>query len=127
MAGQVFVFFILTVAAAESAIGLAILVVLFRNRARPSTSKSSTTSRAEYATWLTISQNLLLTVPLAPLAGAIAAGLAGKAMGRKGAHTVTILGVLIAFIGSAMVLSQVASAARASTPPSTNGWCWASW
>ena len=31
-AGQVFVFFILTVAAAESAIGLAILVLLFRNR-----------------------------------------------------------------------------------------------
>ena len=31
MSGQVFVFFILTVAAAESAIGLAILVVLFRN------------------------------------------------------------------------------------------------
>lgn len=31
-AGQIFVFFILTVAAAESAIGLAILVVLFRNR-----------------------------------------------------------------------------------------------
>ena len=30
--GQVFVFFILTVAAAESAIGLAILVVLFRQR-----------------------------------------------------------------------------------------------
>lgn len=32
MAGQIFVFFILTVAAAESAIGLAILVVLFRSR-----------------------------------------------------------------------------------------------
>ena len=31
--GQIFVFFILTVAAAESAIGLAILVVLFRSRA----------------------------------------------------------------------------------------------
>lgn len=31
-AGQIFVFFILTVAAAESSIGLAILVVLFRNR-----------------------------------------------------------------------------------------------
>ncbi len=30
--GQVFVFFVLTVAAAESAIGLAILVVMFRNR-----------------------------------------------------------------------------------------------
>ncbi len=32
MDGQIFVFFILTVAAAEAAIGLAILVVLFRNR-----------------------------------------------------------------------------------------------
>jgi NADH-quinone oxidoreductase subunit K len=32
VAGQVFVFFILTVAASEAAIGLAILVVLFRNR-----------------------------------------------------------------------------------------------
>jgi NADH-quinone oxidoreductase subunit K len=32
IAGQVFVFFILTVAAAEAAIGLAILVVLFRTR-----------------------------------------------------------------------------------------------
>lgn len=32
LAGQIFVFFILTVAAAEAAIGLAILVLLFRNR-----------------------------------------------------------------------------------------------
>ena len=32
MQGQIFVFFILTVAAAESAIGLAILVLLFRNK-----------------------------------------------------------------------------------------------
>jgi NADH-quinone oxidoreductase subunit K len=32
ISGQVFVFFILTVAAAESAIGLAILIVLFRSR-----------------------------------------------------------------------------------------------
>lgn len=32
VAGQVFVFFVLTVAAAESAIGLAILIVLFRNK-----------------------------------------------------------------------------------------------
>ncbi len=31
--GQIFVFFILTVAAAEAAIGLAILIVMFRNRA----------------------------------------------------------------------------------------------
>lgn len=32
LSGQVFVFFVLTVAAAEAAIGLAILIVLFRNR-----------------------------------------------------------------------------------------------
>ncbi|WP_374673641.1 NADH-quinone oxidoreductase subunit L [Ideonella sp.] len=55
-----------------------------------------------------LSQNLLLTVPLAPLAGAIAAGLFGKAIGRRGAHLITILGVLVAFIVSAMVLKSVA-------------------
>jgi NADH-quinone oxidoreductase subunit K len=40
--GQVFVFFILTVAAAESAIGLAILVVLFRNRSTINTAELDT-------------------------------------------------------------------------------------
>ncbi|MEO5696552.1 MAG: NADH-quinone oxidoreductase subunit L, partial [Burkholderiaceae bacterium] len=54
-----------------------------------------------------LSQNLLLAVPLAPLAGAIVAGLFGKAIGRRGAHTVTILGVLIAFVISAMTLYSV--------------------
>lgn len=42
MSGQIFVFFILTVAAAESAIGLAILVVLFRNRATVSVEELDT-------------------------------------------------------------------------------------
>jgi NADH-quinone oxidoreductase subunit K len=42
MHGQIFVFFILTVAAAESAIGLAILVVLFRNRATVSVEELDT-------------------------------------------------------------------------------------
>lgn len=55
-----------------------------------------------------LSQNLLLTVPLAPLAGSVIAGLFGKAVGRRGAHLITILGVLIAFIVSAMVLKSVA-------------------
>ncbi len=57
---------------------------------------------------VTLSLPLLLTIALAPLVGAIAAGFFGKAIGRRGAHTVTILGVLIAFIGSAVVLKQVA-------------------
>jgi NADH-quinone oxidoreductase subunit L len=60
----------------------------------------------------TLSQSLLLTVPLAPLAGALIAGLAGRGVGRRGAHTFTILGVLIAFICSAVVLAQVAAGAR---------------
>lgn len=42
LSGQVFVFFILTVAAAEAAIGLAILVVLFRNRATINVSEINT-------------------------------------------------------------------------------------
>ncbi len=57
---------------------------------------------------MAISQNLLLTVALAPLVGAVVAGFFGKTIGRGGAHTVTILGVLLSFIGSAMVLKQVA-------------------
>ena len=60
----------------------------------------------------TLSQGLLLTVPLAPLAGALIAGLAGKWVGRRGAHFFTILGVFIAFVCSVIVLGQVANGAR---------------
>ena len=55
-----------------------------------------------------ISQNLLLTAAFAPLVGAIVAGFFGRAIGRRGAHMVTIFGVLLSFIVSAMVLKQVA-------------------
>ena len=55
-----------------------------------------------------LSQNMLLAVPLAPLAGAIIAGFYGKTVGRRGAHFFTILGVLISFILSALVLKDVA-------------------
>ncbi len=52
-------------------------------------------------------QKLYLLVPLAPLFGAIVAGLFGKIIGRAGAHTVTILGVAIAFVGSVVVFQDV--------------------
>jgi len=55
-----------------------------------------------------LSSSTLLTVPLAPLAGAIIAGLFGRQVGRRGSHAFTILGVLISFILSAMVLKSVA-------------------
>lgn len=52
-------------------------------------------------------KTLYLVVPLAPLAGAIVAGLFGKAIGRTGAHVVTILGVLVAFLVSLAIFQDV--------------------
>ena len=52
-------------------------------------------------------QALYLLVPLAPLMGAIIAGLFGKAIGRSGAHVVTIAGVAVAFIASVVIFMDV--------------------
>lgn len=51
--------------------------------------------------------SLYLTVPLAPLAGALLAGLFGRAIGRAGSHVVTILGVAIAFVTSIFIAQDV--------------------
>ncbi len=61
----------------------------------------------------TLSASTLLAVPLAPLAGALLAGIFGTTfggnwIGRRLSHTLTILGVLVAFILSAMTLKSVA-------------------
>ncbi|NWG32534.1 MAG: NADH-quinone oxidoreductase subunit L [Rhodocyclaceae bacterium] len=50
---------------------------------------------------------LYLIVPLAPLLGAIIAGLFARAVGRSGAHWVTILGVMVSFIASVIVFRDV--------------------
>jgi len=60
----------------------------------------------------TLSASTLLAVPLAPLVGAVVAGLfgtkfAGDHLGRRVTHSLTILGVLIAFVISAMTLKSV--------------------
>ena len=62
----------------------------------------------------TLNASTLLAVPLAPLAGAVLAGvfgttLGGNWIGRRLSHTFTILGVLIAFVLSAMTLKSVAA------------------
>ncbi len=49
-------------------------------------------------------QNVYLGIVLAPLIGAIIAGLFGRKIGRAGAHWVTIIGVAIAFLLSLVVL-----------------------
>lgn len=54
---------------------------------------------------------LYLIVPLAPLFGAIIAGLFSKAVGRTGAHSVTILGVIVSFLASLSILSDVMAGA----------------
>jgi len=51
--------------------------------------------------------SLYLTVPLAPLAGALIAGLFGKSIGRTASHVVTILGVAIAFVVSLLIFLDV--------------------
>jgi NADH-quinone oxidoreductase subunit L len=56
---------------------------------------------------MTAMQKLYLLVPLAPLAGAIVAGLFSRWVGRAGAHTVTILGVLVAAVASLVVFADV--------------------
>jgi NADH-quinone oxidoreductase subunit L len=52
-------------------------------------------------------QQLYLLVPLAPLAGALIAGLGGRALGRAGAHWAAILGVTISFFASVAIFFDV--------------------
>jgi len=52
-------------------------------------------------------QTLYLVVPLAPLFGAIVAGLFGRLVGRTGAHVVTIAGVAVSFVASGLVFQDV--------------------
>ena len=56
---------------------------------------------------MTEMQKLYLLVPLAPLFGAIVAGLFGKVVGRVGAHSVTILGVAVSFLASIVIFQDV--------------------
>jgi NADH-quinone oxidoreductase subunit L len=56
---------------------------------------------------MTDMQKLYLLVPLAPLAGAVIAGLFGRMIGRAGSHWVTILGVAVSFVASVMIFQDV--------------------
>ena len=65
----------------------------------------------------TLSASTLLAVPLAPLVGSALAGIlgttfGGNVIGRRASHTATILGVLVAFVLSAMTLADVMGGAR---------------
>ena len=65
----------------------------------------------------TLSAATLLAVPLAPLAGSLIAGVLGTAfggnrIGRAASHSVTILGVFVAFVLSALTLQSVMAGAH---------------
>ncbi len=59
-----------------------------------------------------LNPTLLTIVPLAPLVGAIAAGLFGKTIGRRGAHWITCIGVAISLVISVQTLLAVLDGAR---------------
>jgi NADH-quinone oxidoreductase subunit L len=52
-------------------------------------------------------KTIYLIIPFAPLVGAIIAGLFGRAIGRAGAHSVTIVSVLVSFVCSIVVFQDV--------------------
>ena len=52
-------------------------------------------------------QKIYLLAPLAPLAGALVAGLFGRQVGRAGAHWVTIIGVAISLLASLAIFADV--------------------
>lgn len=59
-----------------------------------------------------LSPTLLTIVPLAPLVGAVVAGLFGKTIGRRGAHWITCIGVAISLVISIQTLLAVLDGAR---------------
>src|SRR6187549_400973 len=71
---------------------------------------------------LAISKSILLAIVLAPLLGAILAGLFGRRIGRAGAHSVTILGVAASFGLSAYVLWQLVG--QGAPPFNENVYTW---
>ena len=71
---------------------------------------------------IVISKWVLLAIVLAPLLGAILAGLFGRSIGRTGAHSVTILGVATSFGLSAYVLWQLVG--QGAPPFNENVYTW---
>src|SRR5687768_12919521 len=69
-----------------------------------------------------ISKTVLLAIVLAPLIGAIVAGLFGRRVGRVGAHSVTILGVAVSCALSCWVLWQLVG--HGAAPFNENVYTW---
>ena len=119
--GQVFVFFILTVAAAESAIGLAILVVLFRNRRSINVEELERSERLGRGSSRSISPSSLAPLIAAARRRALSAA-ASAAPARTGSR---YSASALSFALSLVVLQQIARRrCRAlQRQPCTPGWC----
>ncbi|MGH8667920.1 MAG: NADH-quinone oxidoreductase subunit L [Burkholderiales bacterium] len=64
-------------------------------------------------------KDLAIVAAFAPLIGAIVAGLGGRAVGRAGAHSVTIFSVLLSFLASCWIFAQVLDGAGLQGPQGT--------
>jgi len=99
--GQIFVFFILTVAAAEAAIGLAIPV--------PAASQHQCRGSRRDEGLIMAMEQVFLAIVLAPLAAAVVSGFLGRFVGRSVSHSLCIAGVATSFLLSAWVLRLLVS------------------
>src|SRR5262249_46265628 len=93
MTGHVFVFFIMTVAAAEAAVGLAIVIALFRRR------RTTDVEDASLMRWRKAWRDLLGLVPLLPFAGFAVNGLLGaRFLSRRAVAVIACAAVLGSFL-----------------------------
>ena len=61
-------------------------------------------------------KSIYLLIPLAPLCGALLAGLFGRQIGRIASHLVTIAGVAVSFVAALLVLQDVMQGERFNGP-----------
>ena len=118
MAGQVFVFFILTVAAAESAIGLAILVLLFRN---VGSIDVEDIGNAQGLSAMDMQTLYLARAARAARRRRSSSGCSGRSSAARSSHWLCILGVAVAMVASYRRSGATCAPATCSTATSTRG------
>ena len=114
LSGQVFALFVLTVAAAEAAIGLAILVIYFRNRG---------TIAVEEINLMKGWTAMYMAIVFLPLLGSAIAGLFGRLIGARPSELVTTVFLFTSAAFSCYAFYDVAIAGTPTSRPSPHGSC----
>ena len=111
--GLVFVFFVIVVAAAEAAVGLAIIIMLAQNR------QSLNVERVESAQVLMLILDHLWIILALPLAGAAINGLLGKRWPKSAVNSVAVGSVSLAFLAVAELVREFCAAFRRARFPTS--------